>query len=100
MGCNRKKSLKKIGFYQRRHINANKTKKVIKLIEETKADIVIYVALPFQDLTIMDAVFLRRHPIDTANYEHPDTAKFEYKEQWARDAAFESGIMGLLGSTF
>jgi saccharopine dehydrogenase (NAD+, L-lysine-forming) len=83
-------------------VNADKTKKVIKLIEETKADIVINVALPYQDLTIMDACILTKTPyLDTANYEHPDTAKFEYKEQWARDAAFqEAGIMGLLGSGF
>jgi saccharopine dehydrogenase (NAD+, L-lysine-forming) len=39
--------------------------------------------------------------LDTANYEHPDTAKFEYKEQWARDAQFkDADIMGLLGSGF
>jgi len=39
--------------------------------------------------------------LDTANYEHPDEAKFEYREQWARDGAFgEAGIMGLLGSGF
>ena len=39
--------------------------------------------------------------LDTANYEHPDTAKFEYKEQWARDAQFKKAdIMGLLGFRF
>ncbi|MEE6566518.1 hypothetical protein VWM73_10845, partial [Campylobacter coli] len=38
---------------------------------------------------------------DTANYEHPDLAKFEYKEQWARNDKFkEAGILGLLGSGF
>ncbi len=83
-------------------VNADKTKKVIKLIEKTKADIVINVALPYQDLSIMDACIVTKTSyLDTANYEHPDTAKFEYKEQWARDAAFqEAGIMGLLGSGF
>jgi len=66
------------------------------------ADIVINVALPYQDLTIMDACIATGVDyLDTANYEHPDAAKFEYKEQWARDAKFqEAGIMGLLGSGF
>ncbi len=67
-----------------------------------KADIVINVALPYQDLTIMDACIATKTPyLDTANYEHPDEAKFEYKLQWERDAAFkQAGIMGLLGSGF
>jgi len=58
--------------------------------------------LPYQDLTIMEACIQTKVPyLDTANYEHPDTAKFEYKEQWARDGAFkEASIMGLLGSGF
>jgi len=77
-------------------VNADKTKEVIKLIEETKADIVINVALPYQDLTIMDACIATKTPyLDTANYEHPDTAKFEYKKQWARDDEFKKAdIMG------
>ncbi|MBD3808169.1 MAG: saccharopine dehydrogenase NADP-binding domain-containing protein, partial [Epsilonproteobacteria bacterium] len=83
-------------------VDADKTKNVIKLIKKTKADIVINVALPYQDLTIMDACIATKVPyLDTANYEHPDTAKFEYKEQWAKNSAFkEAGIMGLLGSGF
>jgi len=58
--------------------------------------------LPYQDLTIMDAcIECGIDYLDTANYEHPDTAKFEYKEQWTRDRAFkEAEIMGLLGSGF
>lgn len=50
----------------------------------------------------MDACVKTKVPyLDTANYEHPDLAKFEYKEQWARDNAFkEAGIMALLGSGF
>lgn len=94
---------KKIGVkIKTKEVNADKTKSVIKLINETKADIVINVALPYQDLTIMDACCATKvHYLDTANYEHPDTAKFEYKEQWAKDGAFkEAGIMGLLGSGF
>jgi saccharopine dehydrogenase (NAD+, L-lysine forming) len=83
-------------------VDADKTQDVIKLINETGADIVINVALPYQDLTIMDACIATKTPyLDTANYEHPDEAKFEYKLQWARDEKFkEAGIMGLLGSGF
>jgi len=81
---------------------ADDVPKLIKLIKSVDADIVINVALPYQDLTIMDAcVACGVDYLDTANYEHPDTAKFEYKEQWARDEAFkEADIMALLGSGF
>ncbi len=83
-------------------VDADRTEEVIALIRKTDADIVINVALPYQDLSIMDAcVATGTDYLDTANYEHPDTAKFEYKEQWARDGAFrKAGIMGLLGSGF
>jgi saccharopine dehydrogenase (NAD+, L-lysine-forming) len=83
-------------------VNADNTDEVAALIELVGADIVINVALPYQDLTIMDACIATNTPyLDTANYEHPDEAKFEYKEQWARDDAFrKAGIMGLLGSGF
>ena len=83
-------------------IDADDTDALIDLIKKVKADIVINVALPYQDLTIMDACIATSTPyLDTANYEHPDVAKFEYKLQWARDEKFrEAGIMGLLGSGF
>jgi len=83
-------------------VDADSIPELVKLITETRADIVIHVALPYQDLTIMDACAeCGVDYLDTANYEHPDTAKFEYKEQWARDGAFrKAGIMGLLGSGF
>ena len=83
-------------------VDADKTEEVIALIKRIDADIVINVALPYQDLTIMDAcIATKTHYLDTANYEHPDEAKFEYKEQWARDKAFKkAGIIGLLGSGF
>lgn len=85
-----------------RSVDADNTQELIKLINDVKADIVINVALPYQDLTIMDACIATKTPyLDTANYEHPDEAKFEYKLQWERDAAFKkAGIMGLLGSGF
>ena len=83
-------------------VDADNTEEVEFLIKSTGADIVINVALPYQDLTIMDACLRTGAAyIDTANYEHPDTAHFEYKEQWARHEAFkEAGVMGLLGCGF
>ena len=83
-------------------VDADDTESLIKLIESVNADIVINVALPYQDLTIMDACIATSTPyLDTANYEHPDEAKFEYKLQWERDEKFkQAGIMGLLGSGF
>jgi len=83
-------------------VDADVTDEVVKLIQRVDADIVINVALPYQDLTIMDACIRTKTPyLDTANYEHPDEAKFEYKLQWARDEKFkEAEIMGLLGSGF
>ena len=83
-------------------VDADSTDEVIKLINSCNPDILINVALPYQDLTIMDACIATKIPyLDTANYEHPDEAKFEYKLQWARDEKFkEAGITGLLGSGF
>jgi len=83
-------------------VDADSIPELVALIQKTGANIVINVALPYQDLTIMDACTqCGVDYLDTANYEHPDEAKFEYKEQWARDGAFkEAGIMGLLGSGF
>jgi len=83
-------------------LDADNTEDIVTLIEKIDADIVINVALPYQDLTIMDACIATATPyLDTANYEHPDVAKFEYKLQWERHEKFkEAGIMGLLGSGF
>ena len=83
-------------------IDADSVSELIDLIRHIKADIVINVALPYQDLTIMEAcIQTGANYLDTANYEHPDTAKFEYREQWAKHEQFKNaGIMGLLGSGF
>lgn len=83
-------------------LNADNTEEIIALIETLKPDIVINVALPYQDLTIMDACLATKvHYLDTANYEPPDTAKFEYKWQWAYKKKFEeAGITAILGSGF
>ncbi len=85
-----------------RAVDADNTEALIALIESIDTDIVINVALPYQDLAIMDACIATQTPyLDTANYEHPDEAKFEYKLQWERDEAFKkAGIMALLGSGF
>lgn len=83
-------------------VDADSVGELVALIKQENPKIVINVALPYQDLTIMDACIQTGVDyLDTANYEHPDSAKFEYKEQWARDEAFKnSKIMGLLGSGF
>jgi len=83
-------------------VDADNTAETAALIKKVKADVVINVALPYQDLTLMDACLEAGVDyLDTANYEHPDEAKFEYKLQWAKDEAFkEAGLMSLLGSGF
>ena len=83
-------------------VNADNTDELIALINEFKPDVVINLALPYQDLTIMDACLATKvNYVDTANYEPLDTAKFEYKWQWAYRERFEkAGITALLGSGF
>ena len=93
----------KVGIdIQTAQIDANSTEEMITYFKELQPDIVINVALPYQDLAIMDACSACGvHYLDTANYEHPESAKFEYKEQWAYHDRFkEAGIMALLGSGF
>ncbi|NLK67465.1 MAG: saccharopine dehydrogenase family protein [Campylobacteraceae bacterium] len=83
-------------------IDADDTDAVVELIKKTGAELLLNVALPYQDLTLMDACVKAGIPyIDTANYEHPDTAKFEYKLQWEKDGDFKkANTMALLGSGF
>ena len=83
-------------------VDADSIEELVALIKKVDTNIVINVALPYQDLTIMDACTeCKVDYLDTANYEHPDEAKFEYKEQWARDKNFkDANIMALLGSGF
>jgi len=83
-------------------VDADNVSKLIELIKKVNPKIVLNVALPYQDLTIMDAcIACGVDYVDTANYEHPDEAKFEYKEQWAKQEQFkETGIKALLGSGF
>ena len=83
-------------------VNADNVDELVALIMDFKPDVVLNLALPYQDLTIMDACLITKtHYVDTANYEPLDTAKFEYKWQWAyREKFKEAGICALLGSGF
>ena len=83
-------------------VDADRTELVVDLIRSFQPDIVVNVALPYQDLTIMDACLETGvHYLDTANYEPPDVAKFEYKWQWAyREKFNKAHITALLGSGF
>ncbi len=83
-------------------VDADNVPELVELINGFNPDVVINLALPYQDLTIMDACLeTKTHYVDTANYEPLDTAKFEYKWQWAyREKFKEAGICALLGSGF
>jgi len=83
-------------------VDADNVAELTALLEQEKPDLVINVALPYQDLTIMDACLAAGVDyLDTANYEPLDTAKFEYKWQWAYQDKFkEAGLTALLGSGF
>ncbi|RXJ99504.1 saccharopine dehydrogenase [Arcobacter sp. CECT 8986] len=83
-------------------VDADNVPQLVELIKKVNPKLVLNVALPYQDLTIMDACTQTGVDyVDTANYEHPDEAKFEYKEQWARNEQFkEAGVKALLGSGF
>ena len=83
-------------------VDADNVNELVALIEKEKPDVVLNLALPYQDLSIMDACLATKtNYVDTANYEPPDTAHFEYKWQWAyRDRFKDAGITALLGSGF
>ena len=83
-------------------VDADKVEDLVALFKKHKPDIVVNVALPYQDLTIMDAcLHCGVNYLDTANYEPLDEAKYEYKWQWAYRERFEkAGITALLGSGF
>ena len=83
-------------------VDADNVPELVALLNTIKPFMVINVALPYQDLTIMDACLEAGvHYMDTANYEPIDTAKFEYHWQWAYQEKFEkAGLMALLGSGF
>jgi len=83
-------------------VDADNVPELVKLINSFKPAIVINVALPYQDLTIMEACLETGvHYLDTANYEPKDVAKFEYKWQWAYHDRFkDAGLMAILGCGF
>ncbi|OGS37797.1 MAG: saccharopine dehydrogenase [Elusimicrobia bacterium RIFOXYB2_FULL_49_7] len=83
-------------------VDADNPREMADLLRRFRPNLVINVALPYQDLPIMEACLQTgTHYLDTANYEPKNVAKFEYKWQWAYRKRFrEKGIMALLGSGF
>ena len=83
-------------------VDADNVAETVALIEHVQPHLVVNLALPYQDLAIMEACLATRvHYLDTANYEPRDEAKFEYHWQWAYQERFaEAGLMALLGSGF
>ena len=83
-------------------IDADNVEATTALLNELKPALVINVALPYQDLPIMDACLAAGIDyLDTANYEPKDVAKFEYKWQWAyQDRYKDANLMALMGSGF
>ncbi|MEO0894940.1 MAG: saccharopine dehydrogenase family protein [Bacteroidota bacterium] len=83
-------------------VDAENVPELVELIKSFQPKMVIHVALPYQDLTIMEACLETDvHYLDTANYEPKEEAKFEYSWQWAYQDRFkEKGLMALLGCGF
>ena len=83
-------------------VNADDVPQMVSLIKSYKPDLVVNVALPYQDLHIMDACLETGVSyLDTANYEPPEEAHFEYSWQWAyRDKFKNAGITAILGCGF
>ncbi len=90
------------GRIQTARLDADNVAETVALIKDFKPELVINVALPYQDLNIMDACLETGvNYLDTANYEPRDVAKFEYSWQWAYHDRFkEKGIMAVLGCGF
>ena len=83
-------------------IDAMDVPRLVQLIRDFKPDLVMNIALPYQDLAIMDACLEAGVSyLDTANYEPPDVAHFEYSWQWAYRERFEkAGLTAILGCGF
>jgi saccharopine dehydrogenase (NAD+, L-lysine forming) len=83
-------------------LDADDVDQTVRLLERVRPDLLINVALPYQDLSLMDACLAAGVDyLDTANYEPLDVAKFEYKWQWAyRGRYLDAGRMALLGAGF
>lgn len=87
---------------QTAQVDADNVNELMQLFSKFKPELVINVALPYQDLTIMDACLACGvNYLDTANYEPLDEAKFEYKWQWEYKNRFkEAGLTAILGCGF
>ena len=87
---------------QTARVDADQVPQLVELIRSFQPDLVVNVALPYQDLTIMDACLETGVSyLDTANYEPKDEAKFEYSWQWAYQERFkEAGLTAILGCGF
>ncbi len=87
---------------QTARVNADNVPELVALINSFKPNIVVNVALPYQDLTIMEACLATKTAyLDTANYEPENEAKFEYSWQWAfHDRFKQAGITAILGCGF
>ena len=87
---------------QTAQVDADNVPELVRLFRDFKPELVINVALPYQDLTIMDAcIEAGVNYLDTANYEPKDEAKFEYKWQWAYQERFKAaGLTAILGCGF
>ncbi|MFH7319706.1 saccharopine dehydrogenase family protein [Desulfurivibrio sp. D14AmB] len=83
-------------------VDADRVPELVALINRVKPELVLNLALPYQDLTIMDACLeCGVDYLDTANYEPPDEAKFSYSWQWPYHDRFKAqNLMALLGSGF
>lgn len=83
-------------------LDADHCAQTVSLIQSFQPDMVINVALPYQDLAIMDACLETGvHYLDTANYEPKDEARFEYSWQWAYQDRFrDAGLTAILGCGF
>ena len=83
-------------------LDADNINETVKLINKINPFLIINLALPYQDLNIMEACLITNtHYLDTANYEPKDEAKFKYSWQWNYFKKFqEKGLMALLGSGF
>ena len=83
-------------------VEADSVEELVKLLSDYKPDIVMNLALPYQDLTIMEACLQTGcNYLDTANYEPKDVAHFEYSWQWAFKERFEKvGLTAILGCGF
>ena len=94
-----KKTFPNLSIYR---LDANDIEATTALIEKINAKLVINMALPYQDLAIMQACLnTKTHYMDTANYESEDNPRFCYAPQWALQDAFKKNkIMALLGSGF